>query len=46
MAGRRSVTALIALDAVVIDTETTGLDPRKGKWRGRGPQLMPVLVLL
>lgn len=29
MAGRRSVIPLIALDAVVIDTETTGLDPRK-----------------
>src|SRR3972149_403911 len=29
MAGRRSVTPLIALDAVLIDTETTGLDPRK-----------------
>ena len=30
MAGRRSsVRPLIALDAVVIDTETTGLDPRK-----------------
>ena len=29
MAGRRSVTPLIALDAVAIDTETTGLDPRK-----------------
>ncbi len=29
MVGRRSVTPLIALDAVAIDTETTGLDPRK-----------------
>ena len=29
MAGRRSVTPLIALDAVVVDTETTGIDPRK-----------------
>lgn len=29
MAGRRGVIPLIALDAVVIDTETTGLDPRK-----------------
>jgi len=46
MAGRRSVTALIALDAVVIDTETPGLDPPKEKWRGSGPQLMHVLVLL
>lgn len=29
MTGRRGVIPLIALDAVVIDTETTGLDPRK-----------------
>ena len=34
MAGKRSVTPLIALDAVVIDTETTGLDPLQGLDRG------------
>lgn len=31
MAAGRSATPLISLDAVVIDTETTGLDPRKAR---------------
>src|SRR5262245_23083247 len=31
MAGGTSATPLIALDAVVIDTETTGLDPAKAR---------------
>lgn len=50
MAGRRGVIPLIALDAVVIDTETTGLDPRKA-WiveiaavRLVGGQLQPEAV--
>ena len=33
MAPARGTTPLIALDAVVIDIETTGLDPRKARVR-------------